>query len=698
MYSCMLMSEDSVESIGIHKALERQSVNIIRSKPNYANYIKTLQYLPDLIVIELPRSYSNELNYLQMVKQHRVAREIPVYCYGAAIAQPVIVGLKKIGVNDYFPAPMDISGFVKSVVPQLKKRKPTWIPAREIRSPAALEVDKETSACLASSQISNKKKIDYFCENISKLMAFPFAVSKVLKMTSEAESDASDLAKVIGADPVLSAKVLAVSNSAYFGGGRNRVSSVKNAVVRIGFAETRRIVMSMSVMNIFDNERFTPGFNRLQFWYHCLAAGVMAEYFADRLPGLNKDEAFLCGLLHDFGLIILDEFAPTIFSRLVTLTTDSGAHFIDKELEIIGITHQDFVRTLFEKWNIPSHITAAVTEYARVEKMPACPAGNDWRLPVCVAHANQFSKALMLGAGCDQFVVPLPAWSWERIGCKQGLDLPDQTAIREKLKLYLELMGISFKVGNGVEAAPVSHDKITIAFLRFETDFYGPSIEYLRSMGMTVENVIWEEDREKFDNKYDLMLVEWGGGPRAVDVESLSRVYARDRSGGRTSPPKVALLIMAPKNTMIELPKQNSRCSVIYSDFDLRQLDLSIGLLLMDAPPAGESALPPALDKAKKDEGKSSLNNADMLLAEVARRLSICRGVKIHDNHVDRADVLLRESRLLLNRPEANDQRIIRRLKTSLLHGKYALMVNELRKIEKAIGAGEAEIAKENQP
>jgi hypothetical protein len=217
-------------------------------------------------------------------------------------------------------------------------------------------------------------------------------------------------------------------------------------------------------------------------------------------------------------------------------------------------------------------------------------------------------------------------------------------------------------------------------------------------MGMTVENVIWEEDREKFDNKYDLMLVEWGGGPRAVDVESLSRVYARDRSGGRTSPPKVALLIMAPKNTMIELPKQNSRCSVIYSDFDLRQLDLSIGLLLMDAPPAGESALPPALDKAKKDEGKSSLNNADTLLAEVARRLSICRGVKIHDNHVDRADVLLRESRLLLNRPEANDQRIIRRLKTSLLHGKYALMVNELRKIEKAIGAGEAEIAKENQP
>jgi hypothetical protein len=118
----------------------------------------------------------------------------------------------------------------------------------------------------------------------------------------------------------------------------------------------------------------------------------------------------------------------------------------------------------------------------------------------------------------------------------------------------------------------------------------------------------------------------------------------------------------------------------------------------MDAPPAGESALPPALDKAKKDEGKSSLNNADTLLAEVARRLSICRGVKIHDNHVDRADVLLRESRLLLNRPEANDQRIIRRLKTSLLHGKYALMVNELRKIEEAIGAGEAEIAKENQP
>jgi len=122
MYSCIFMSEDTTEAAGIQSALEKEHINIIHSRPSYANYLKTLQYLPNLIIIELPRSYSNELNYLQMVKQHRVIRQIPIVCYGAAMAPATVEGLKKIGVDEYFKTPLEISVFINVLLVHLKKR------------------------------------------------------------------------------------------------------------------------------------------------------------------------------------------------------------------------------------------------------------------------------------------------------------------------------------------------------------------------------------------------------------------------------------------------------------------------------------------------------------------------------------------------------------------------------------------------
>jgi HD-like signal output (HDOD) protein len=694
MYSCMLMSEDTPEAAGIEKALGLQRVTVIRSLPSYANYIKTLQYLPDMIIIGLPRSHGNELNYLQMVKQHRVAREIPVICYGASLAPEIQEGLIKIGVDKVVPAPLNIPDFIKTIVPYLKKRKLTRFPAPEQRPSTDPNVDKEIFAFLTSPKNSGQIKIEHFCENISKLMAFPFSVAKILKMTQSRESNAADLARVIQADPVLSAKMLQIGNSAYFGGGRNRISSIKDAVVRIGFAETRRIVISMSIMNLFDNQRATPGFNRIQFWRHCLSTGVMAEYFAARIPGLNKDEAFLCGLLHDFGLILFDEFAPALFSKLVAVTTDTGAHFIDKERELLGITHQDIVSALFEKWNIPPHITAAITGYAAVEKAILCPAGNDWQIRVCIVHANQFSKALMLGAGCDQFVAPLPAWTWDKIGCAHGFSVQDKDNIRAGIARYQELMGIQVDDPQPEGAPPAPHEIPAIGFLRYKAASYGPAIEYLVAKGNGVELISYEKDLSVYEDRFDMVIVE-STQPLPSDLlQALSSIRSRIRSPENTAIAQLPLLVLTTKECRTRTASSNVQYSFLYSDCDLRNLDMSIGLLLMDA--SGFRKRPQPVEGGGTILPRRELSTLlKTLLAEAQLLYTVCRDRNITSPEVPKAAALLELFKKERPASETDEKALESTLKTAILYCRHAILLNEIHSIE--LGIHSLEIGKDGR-
>jgi HD-like signal output (HDOD) protein len=679
MYSCMLLSSDTPEADGIEKTLGTNRVNVIRSMPSYANYIKTLQYLPDLIVMEIPRSYADELNYLQMVKQNRVARNIPVVCYGAALPAAVLTGLKKIGVDEFVRAPLSIPGFIAVLLERLKKRKTTKL--RPSTPPPAVKAeDKEITSYLLSPKISAERKIGYFCESVSTLLAFPFSVSNIMKMTESGDTSASDLSRVIESDPVLSAKMLQVSNSAYFGGGRNRISSIKDAVVRIGFTETRRIVMSMSIMNLFDNERLTAGFNRLQFWRHCLSTAVMAAFFGAGMRGTKKDEAFLCGLLHDFGIILLDEFAPSVFSRLLTLTTDTGGHFIDKEREITGITHLEIIRTLFEKWNIPPHLTEAVTGYGILSAKNECPSGNEWQLAACVAHANQFSKALMLGAGCDQFIVPLPVWSWEKVGCAGGLTQPAVKKIISEFNQYQEMMGIQVETNDHESALQESS---AIAFLRHDAAVWGPAMEYLRARGHTVEPVALSRDMSVHSGRFDLFVVETGRPLRPEEVRALSSVIARRRNEESSDPIKIPLVVIAPKESRFQIPNDCGRCSFLYHTFDLRNLDLSIGLLRMEAPD-----LPLAAIKAEAGANtvkKEIAPRIKALLAEADLLLSSCKEKRVASSEVVQAAKLVESVRKGSLAQSSGNNDLEAGLKTAILYCKHALLQDELQRIELGI-------------
>jgi len=106
------------------------------------------------------------------------------------------------------------------------------------------------------------EKIELMVGYVNKMLAFPFTVAKVVSVTSDANSGAGGLAKAIEADPVISATILKVSNTVLFASRDKEITSVKDAIIRIGFMETRNIALSLSVITTFDNDQANFGFDR----------------------------------------------------------------------------------------------------------------------------------------------------------------------------------------------------------------------------------------------------------------------------------------------------------------------------------------------------------------------------------------------------------------------------------------------------
>jgi HD-like signal output (HDOD) protein len=122
--------------------------------------------------------------------------------------------------------------------------------------------------------------MEIMIRHVGKLMAFPATVASVLKVSQNEKSGAAELAKVIQSDPAMSAEILRIANSVYFSRGGRRILDIKDAVVRIGFSNTKKIAMSISVFKVSKDQNYATGFNHQDYWFHCLAVAIIAEMIA----------------------------------------------------------------------------------------------------------------------------------------------------------------------------------------------------------------------------------------------------------------------------------------------------------------------------------------------------------------------------------------------------------------------------------
>ncbi|MBN1306968.1 MAG: HDOD domain-containing protein, partial [Chitinispirillaceae bacterium] len=212
--SLLLMTLNDSTTDAIVAGFGALQITFLKSKPSYANYLKTLQYLPAAIIMELPHQYHDQLHFVQMVKQNSTASDIPIICFGDRIDGSIETGMKKVGIEEYFSRPFGMKELAAATIDRIKRRGIVL----SVKSTAP-EKEKEFDVSqILSVHTSQERKIDLMVKHVSDIMAFPFTVSMALQLLNSEKSSARDLAKIIETDPTISANFLKRANSVYFAG------------------------------------------------------------------------------------------------------------------------------------------------------------------------------------------------------------------------------------------------------------------------------------------------------------------------------------------------------------------------------------------------------------------------------------------------------------------------------------------------
>jgi len=190
---------------------------------------------------------------------------------------------------------------------------------------------------------------------IESLQAVPHVMQRVMGVTEDGTSGASELEQVVHGDPNIAAVVLKRANSSYYS-GVNKITRVRDAITRIGFNNVRCIVMALSLMNLQGRESKQVGFDREEFWKASLATAVLAREFARHFGLPNTEEAFIIGLLADFGCMVLDEHMPQLLERSICLAHEELLPLGEAEQRVLGITHAQVGAFVLNRWRFPENV------------------------------------------------------------------------------------------------------------------------------------------------------------------------------------------------------------------------------------------------------------------------------------------------------------------------------------------------------
>ena len=207
-------------------------------------------------------------------------------------------------------------------------------------------------------------KPDFFqqIDRIRELPTLPAIVLKVNQMLQDVETTTDQLSRVIETDQAMTAKILKLVNSSFYG-FKSTISSISTAVIILGFNTVQHAVVSLSVMKSFALLKNLKRLNIQDFWNHSLAVAVISKYLADHSDKALSSDCFTAGLLHDIGKLILAEYFTEYFEKIWLTAVENAISFVDAEKLENAVNHAEIGAYLAEKWLLPQPLVDAIRHH-----------------------------------------------------------------------------------------------------------------------------------------------------------------------------------------------------------------------------------------------------------------------------------------------------------------------------------------------
>ena len=259
----------------------------------------------------------------------------------------------------------------------------------------------------------HNEALEKLFSHIGELSSLPSVAGRILKVASDENTGATDLMEAVADDPSLALRIMRTVNSSYFG-LRHPVADLKSAISLLGFRVVRNLALTIHVSRLFEESGGYRSFTREGLWRHMVAVASTARLVAKICRQADPEEAYLAGLLHDIGIILIDQFLRQHFIKILD-SVDQGMTTVDSEREELSFDHTELGSFIAEKSNFAEPIIVAI----RYHHTPDEYEGPHQAMLDVVTVANYLASRQGIGSlGSKTFTVPSDQ-VYSRLGMKK---------------------------------------------------------------------------------------------------------------------------------------------------------------------------------------------------------------------------------------------------------------------------------------
>ncbi len=200
-----------------------------------------------------------------------------------------------------------------------------------------------------------------FIEKFTDIHPLPHIVTTISRLIADNESTMKDFEEIIKMDPVLVSRLLRLVNSPFYGLTQT-VDSIGRAVAYLGMKNLHNLIVADALKRIFVAKETKGVFSKKRLWLHSAAVSLCSKMVAERIFGINGDDAFLCGILHDFGLLVEEQVEQKEFYGICAACR-STTDLIGLEQQAFATDHCEIGYLMTLGWNMPVTIQAAIRDH-----------------------------------------------------------------------------------------------------------------------------------------------------------------------------------------------------------------------------------------------------------------------------------------------------------------------------------------------